>query len=369
MFTINRAALAAELTVIQAAVARKETIPVLSFCLFEVVGNETKITGTDLDVTIATSLENSESNGDWSFCIPARQIHGLVSLFDGETVTFSPDPNERVKIQSGAAKHLLPSLTVDQFPRPDKANPETVDMDAELLAQMLRSVNFAIDTKSGGDEKYKAVHFALEKGKLELTTSDTTELANAAIAIPDKDVAFSALLPRRAAQALISFSGEGKVQIGFAENHALFVNGNRQMTARLTHQKFPDWKKIIPTTDPHKMFISNTELRAATRRVMVTVEDFALTKVIKADLSKDSIILKSRGGNSGLSEETVPTECASLNGDTIQIGINGAQLLDFLGIAKDTVTMEVWGAMLPIRLTLPRLPFNYQYITQPTRYE
>jgi DNA polymerase-3 subunit beta len=370
MFTINRAALAAELAIIQAAVEKKGTIPVLAFCLFEIVGNETKITGTDLDVTITTSVENSESDGDWSFGIPARQLHSLVNLFEDETATFSLNPkNERIQVVCGSSVHLLPSCTKEQFPDPDRANPETVEVDAELLGQMLRSVNLAIETKMGGDEKYKSVRFALEKGKLELTTSDGTELANATIAIPDKKTTFTSLLPRRAAQVLTSFLDGGKVKVGFAENHALFINGNRQMTARLIHLKFPDWKMIIPKGDPHKMFISNTELQAATKRVMVTVEDYALTKVIKTSLSKNEITLESRGGDSGQSTETVSTECASLNGDTIQLGINGAQLLDFLGIAKDTVTMEVWEATKPIRLSLPHLPFNYQYITQPTRFE
>lgn len=368
-FTVDREALVKELGIIQAAVERKGTIPALGFCLFEVSGSEAKITGTDLDVTIVTTIPVSGSDGDWSFAVPARQLYSLVALLDGETISLSEDKG-RIKIQQGSSKHLLPALERSSFPIPDRAQPETVEVDGETLGQMLKAVNLGISTKNDEHRaEYKSVSFILKDGKLELTTSDSTELANAVVPIPDKKAEFIGLLPKRASQVLGAFLGAGIVKVGFAENHALFVNGNRELTARLTYAKFPDWKLIIPKGDGHKISISNIDLQAATKRVMITAEEFRLVNPVKCSLSKSELTLESRGGDKGQSTETLSIECPSLNGDTIELGINGPQLLDFLNVAKDTVGLEIWKATSPIRFTLPSLPFDYQYITQPTRID
>lgn len=370
MFTINRELLAKELGVIQAAVEKKGTIPALGFCLFEILGDLAKITGTDLDVTIVTTIPVADSDGDWSFAVPARQLYSLVALLGGETVSFKEEKNERVRVQWGASKHLLPTLTEDKFPVPDKAQPQTIDLGGETLAQMLKSVSLAISTKLDDHrDEYKSVSFVLENGKLELTTSDSTELANATIQVADTEIAFTACLPGRAAKALSAFLGEGAVSIGFAEKHALFICGNREMTARLAYAKFPNWKSIVPKGDAHKASVSNVDFQAATKRVMVTADEHRLVNVVKFSLSKNLITLESRGGDKGQSVETLPIECDSLNGDTLTLGMNGLQLLDFLNVAKDAITIEIWKTTSPIRLTIPTLPFEYQYITQPTRID
>ncbi len=389
-FTVDRKALAEELGVIQAAVARKETIPVLSFCLFEVSGDKAKITGTDLDVTIVASVPVSDSDGDWAFAVPSRVLYNLVTLFDEGHICFEEEKG-RIRVRCGSSKHLLPSLELAAYPQIEKiGKASVVIVPAQTFRQMVKSTMLAI-VSDVNDQRvhYRSLHLTAKKGLLELTASNGKYLANTSVAIATQ-TSLSVLIPHRAAQVLGSFcDSEENVQIQVSENHAQFVTGNRRMLARLNAGKFPDWKQIIPTETSDRARLISSELALVIKRACVTVEG---SRFIRAPLSFEfgkRLKIESPDGDHGTSTESISIDCPSMNGSKWATRIHGTQVLDFLKVAdSEQVFCEFWKKpkvvvtpakpelgieertntyYYPLRFTPLDSPVNFQYFTMPLR--
>lgn len=366
MFNINRQALEKELALIQGAVERKNTIPVLAYCLFEVAQGQAKITGTDLDVTISTSVA-VDHDVDWEGCLPAKHLYDLVRLFVGEEVLFTVEQGDRVKVHCGRAQHLLPRRDRKDFPQLDKpAKSSVIILPASTLREMINATLFAISSNSNeGRSHCLSLHLQASDGQLELTGTDTTQLSNVSHKLETK-TAFDCLVPRRAALSLLSFlDGEENVQIHVSANHALFVCGERRLLSRLMEGQFPNWKVIIPASGEHKIRISSPDLNIALRRAMlVTEREYAkLVFTIKQGL----LTISSPDTVEGQASEPLSIDSPTLNGKEHVIRLNGRQILAFLGAAKtDELFFEFWETVgPPVRLTPATDGATLQYFTNP----
>ena len=128
------------------------------------------------------------------------------------------------------------------------------------------------------------------------------------------------------------------------------------------------WKGIIPEDEPYSFVVQAEAFKAAVRRVMTTTDTFMLNRVIKLVLGASELQLASRGSDLGLSNEAISINCPNLNGSTVELGLNGTQILDFLSMAKEEVVVDIWDEKRPVRFRLPSVPFSFQYISQPTRF-
>lgn len=383
-FAANREALVRELGIIRTAVEKKNTIPVLAFALFDVSNGTLRITGTDLDITIITSL--AVSGDDGAFCVPALQLFTLLRLFSDEEVRFTLEKNERVKITCGKSKHLLPTLKPEAFPAVDETkNGEKVSLASKTLQGMLKAALLAV---SADVNEHKAhcvsVSFVAGSGTLDITGTTEKHLLNASVPISET-VSFDVMLPRRAAQALIGFAESESIEMEISENHAVFACEPRKLIARLALGKYVAWRIMIPDVEGHKAKIPLSELQVALKRASVTSEEYRLIRAaLSFEFSKTNLTIESRETESGQSTEPVQADCPSLNGDKWIVGIHGTQVLDFLGIVEsDSVFCEMFPPKIvtdkdgkekawprPLRFTpAAQGGFSYQYFTNPVRLD
>lgn len=380
-FTVDRTALVNELAIIRNAVEKKNTIPVLAFALFEVSGDTLKITGTDLDVTIITSVPVKGKAG--SFCVPALQLFNLLRLFDQDEVSFKLEKNERVKVQCGESKHLLPTMKRDQFPAVDKTEKgETLTMPADVLGEMVKAALLTVSTDVNDHRAHcVSLNLCAADGVLDITSTTEKHLLNASYATPEK-VGFDVMLPRRAAQVLTAFVGGEKIVMEVSEKHATFTAVHRTLIARLGFGKFVAWRVMISDVEGHKARIDVGEFRAALKRASVTVDNSFSFRAFKCEFSKAALTIESKETESGKSTEPIAASCPTLNGDKYEVTISGNQVLDFLGLVegdgvfcemfppkvttKDDGTKTEWPRALRFTPSVQGA-FNYQYFTQPVR--
>ncbi len=88
------------------AAAKRTTIPILSYVLFEASGNQVVISGTDLDVEIKSHAEASISQGG-AVCAPAGPFMDISKkMADGKDISIELD-NNRLTIKSGRTRFHL----------------------------------------------------------------------------------------------------------------------------------------------------------------------------------------------------------------------------------------------------------------------
>ena len=92
------------------------TIPVLDHFLFDLDGSKLKITSSDLETTMISSIEvDSSSKG--SVAIPSKLLIDTLKTFPEQPLTFTVEDNNTVEISSNHGKYALAYTEGDQFPK------------------------------------------------------------------------------------------------------------------------------------------------------------------------------------------------------------------------------------------------------------
>lgn len=339
MFNVDRKALLNELALLQSVAESKTTMPILAYVMFGLVGNVLTLTATNIDVSITTEIE---AEGEpWGGCLPSAQLYALVKLLDEETITFQLK-DERMEVKAGRARHKLPVMSAEQFPKIESLESEGFMLNLALLNQMVSATAFSalppVDHLKPADIKYTGLSLRSQDGKLEAMASckGVTAIAETATNAPP----FAVILPRQAASALQRLGGE-TVTVKHSENLVQFISGPRTITARQLMGQFPQWRQFVPEF-PWEVSVSTGELRDAIKRAAVTmgVDNAVGYEPMRATFSRESLLIETRGGDKGKSEEFVGVQ-SNLNGDALSIGFINGQVLDVLSKCGESVACHL----------------------------
>lgn len=362
MFTINRGALAAELALLQSVAEKKRTIPILSCVKIECAGKSVTLTATDLDVTLITTVDSEGES--WSGCVPLRQIYLLVKLLDGEHVELSEQSNQRLQIKSGSAKHLLPFTPIESFPEARVPKGHGMQIDGVILGAMIKATAFWIRPMEDGlkESEIKQTGLSVRSNGESLEVMSFRRTACAIATLPMKIPTFNMIIPRQAVAALEYLNEDLKMISG--ENQITFIGSTRTLCARILAGEFPAWRTFLPKYE-HKVEIPES-FTSALRRVAVTTREGRIWEVLKLTISKETLKLESRGGDSGQSEEVLPVT-STLNGASVEIGINGQQMAEALNRSSYNITCAFVDGEQPMIFTPASKDFELCYLTMPCR--
>lgn len=338
-FTVNRKLLLNELALLQTVAEVKSTMPVLAYVKFEFDGERLVLTATNIDVSIVTEVE---AQGEpWAGCLPSAQLYALVKLLTDETLSFE-HKDERVEMRAGKARHKLPVMPISDFPQFEHPNGEGFSLNLPVLIKMITATSFSAlpmeDHMKPSDIKFTGVSMRAMDGKLEIAASQkvVTGVAEKDIDVPD----FSVLIPQQAATAIRKLDGE-TVTIKYSENLAQFTAGPRFIIARQLMGQFPQWRQFIPEF-PWAVTLDSRELKSAILRATVTMgtDNAVGYEPMKATFERESVVIETRGGDKGKSDEVVSTQ-SNMNGDALSIGFINGQVLSVLGQCAESVTCHL----------------------------
>lgn len=344
-FSINRKSLLSELSLLQSVLDSKITLPVLAYVKFDLTGSMLALTASNLDVSITTQIE---AEGDaWSGCLPLAQLHALVKLLDAktaETITFIPQDGP-VLIKADKSKHKLPQMSVSEFPEVAQVTASDVSIPAATFNSMLSSIAFAVLAPSDGlgpsQQRFTGISMIAKGCELSLTATNITRLATASCAV-ESETDFDVIIPRQAIDALTKIS-EGEVSIGVTNSFLHFTNSSRRIyVRRLIDDKFPDWRSLFPKSYEHAAEIHTTQLGAAIKRAMLTQNERRNMVIdgLRWTWASGELLIETRGGDFGKSDEIVVITCPSLNGSSVQLGMNGQEVIDALSFLGERTTCQ-----------------------------
>jgi len=390
MFTIKRDPLVKELGIVSAAVSTRSVIPVLAFCLLDVSKGRTKITGSNCDITISTSIP-CDHDVDWSGCLPAKQLLSLARLLDGEDVLFAPDGDGRMKIECGKSKHRLPRMGADTFPVADKTGESTpVVLPAEILSSMVSTAAIAagFENDSNPAAYLKSIYLSAANKTLEAVGTTGEKLSSTSFAIAET-CEFELLIPREASSALVSFlPADMEATVWASEKHLRVEAAGRLFMCRLLDGKLPNWKSLRPHTEGLRARVATDALTLGVKRAVITSKDERWCRTMKMEVAKNQVIVESRENDLGASIEVVESAAPEMNGDSFICGVNALQLLGFLGAAgTDEIFIQFWpggekrigkardgsefeyDSVCPLRFSPVESQIHFEYFTMPARLD
>ena len=104
-FIVSSSTLLKKLQILGGVINTSNTIPVLDHFLFELDNSNLKITSSDLETTMISSIEvDSSSKG--SVAIPSKLLIDTLKTFPEQPLTFSIEDNNTVQIMENMPLHI-----------------------------------------------------------------------------------------------------------------------------------------------------------------------------------------------------------------------------------------------------------------------
>jgi DNA polymerase III subunit beta len=344
----------------RAATGRTGSLPVLSGVRIDLRGDQLRITGTDLELTIEVEVTVS-GEGDGATVLPARLAADIVRSLESGAVTVDVD-QEDARISAGRSQFAVRPLSIDDFPRLPDAAAGAVTLPVVTFGEALRQVARA----ASGDESrpiLTGVLLAAEDDGLRLVATDSYRLAvrdlpGTSVLRSDQKV----LVPSRALNELARLlPSTGDVTLRLGERDATFEVGGARLSTRLIEGEFPNYRQLIPQHYPNRLTVGRESLLDAVRRVKLLARD---STPIRLSMSPDSLELTATTQDIGQAAESLDAKyegaemIVAFNPDYLSAGVDA--------VTADEVVLETLDAMKPAVLRSGEAS-DFLYLLMPVR--
>lgn len=348
----------------RAVSSRGGALPVLTGLRLSVENDQLTITGSDLDLTIRSTLSVSAEESGVAV-LPAKLTVDIVRSLDQGAVEIEVTADE-AKISGGRSQFSVRTLPADDFPQLPEPTGTEVTVPAADLSAGLRQVVMAA---SSDDARpiLTGVLLSAEEGGLRLVATDSYRLA--VRDLPEATVLSEGqkvLVPSRALGELVRILGDTEsVTVRLGEREVTFdvtdEDGVTQVTTRLIEGEFPNYRQLIPSSYPNRLIVGREPLLEAVRRVKLMAREAA---PLRMTLRSDSIELMAVTQDVGQAHETVD---AKFDGDELTVAFNPDYLIAGVEAAPgDEVQLETLDALKPAVLRSTEND-GFLYLLMPVR--
>lgn len=363
-FRCNQNELSNAIGIVSKAVSSKTTLPILSGIYFEAIGDQIKLIGNDLNLSIETFIDAKVEN-EGSIVMPSRLFSELIRKLPNAEVAFEVNENNVVNIHCMNSTYKIIGLPGNEYPElPLIEDVNSFMMDKELFANMIRQTSFAISQ----DESRPILTGALleiEENRFNLVAIDGFRMA-IKNAIVKTDLKKKAVVPGRTLNEinkLISqLDQKGDLRISFDDKQVLFTVNQVKVYSRLLAGEFINYNQILPNEQKSIVTVSTDELLTCLDRSFLMARENK-NIAIRLEIKDDNIQITSNS-EMGSSVEDIKIK---LEGQDLEIGFNPKYLIDALKIIdSETIEMSFINNVSPC-IIKPTDNDNYIYLVLPCR--
>lgn len=335
--TIAKADLARVLTNVGRVVETRTTIPILSSVMLSATETGLTVTGTDLDI-VATDRAPADVSEAGTVCVEAKLLSDIAKKVAGE-VTMSLE-GDKLVVKSGRSRFSLGTLPADDFPTLDGGK---YDAEFEVdLAALFAPVAFAISMEAA---RYylNGVFIHHLDGNIVAVATDGHRLSrHVGPVVPEFP---SVIVPRKTVGVL----PKGTVTLSVSETKVQVVAGDFVLTSKLIDGTFPDYQRVIPTSNDKKIVFGSDDMRQAAGRVSVVSSERG--RAVKMSFADGRAALAVSSADHGIASDEINV---NYGGEPIEIGFNAAYLRDLFGVLPSgPVTMALADSGSPGLFTSP----------------
>lgn len=338
-FSLSSSELAERLQAIGKVINTKNQMSILDCFLFEVSGDTLKITASDNENTLVTTLKINEAGEDFRFAINAKTVLDAVKGIPEQPVTFNVDMqnfNTTVNYQNG--HFSLVSQNADEYPTYTDFPEDSAEIkvDSKLLLDSVGRALFATAPIDSAHPVMSGVLFDItqkdetnnEGANVSIVASDGRKLEYTRWANENNVQAGQYVLSNKPALLLRSLLAResGEITMRFAKEKAEVRMNTFSMTCRLIDGKFPAYNKVVPKNNPNRLTVNRMAFINMLRRVLVFSD--AVSSLVKLHMEADQLVTSVQNIDYSLSAEE--SMICEYDGMPMNIGFKGTTLVDFL---------------------------------------
>lgn len=325
-FTITRDQLQEGLVAVAAAVPTKTTLPVLSNILVEATTGGLRLSGTDLDIAVSTTVPASVDQ-EGSITLPAKKLVEIVRELPSAGIRVAGSGEQRVSLECGKSKFKLLGLSREEFPAfpaVDFSNPWKIR--SGDLQKLIGHVAFAASTEESRPI-LNGVLWELRPDRMRMVATNGHRLAKMDVPLSGGSGATADLIvpPKALEQIRRLFGSDEEIEIARSDNHLGFRSERTQVYTRLIEGPYPNYEQVIPRENDKVVTADRQALVAAIRRMRTVASD--QTHRIRMAFASGTCKLSVQTPDLGEAQEEL---AVTYEGDGLEIGFNAEYLLEVL---------------------------------------
>src|SRR3954470_9543818 len=364
--TITKEPILTGLQAVQNVVSNRTTLPILSNVLLRAEGDKLELTATDLDVTIARSVE-AKAKKPGASTEPVKKLSGIARELGNSEIDLEVDDKNVCSIRSGASFYKINGLSADEFPpMPKFKEDKKVTLSQETVKGMMKKTSFAISTD---ESRYvlNGIFISLKDHKMTMVATDGRRLA-----LVDEEVDVSEksqgefIVPAKAVNELNRLlTDKGEVEIRYSDNQAAFTLKDDKgfsilIITKLIEGNYPNYRQVIPAEAKERIALGREEFLHALRRAEIMTSD--KSNSVKLTFGKNNLAITANSPEVGEARESI---AINYKGKEMSIAFNPKYMIDPLNaLANDEVFIELIDELSPGVL---KINGPFLYVVMPMR--
>ena len=361
------------LSQVSRAVATKTTYPVLSNVLIEAVDDVLKLSATNQEIGISTSIPALVAEPG-RMTVDARLLSEFVNTLPAQPVRLSNEMGRLVlRVQGTGADAEINGIDADEFPL--MPQPESGVYAAEVDPQILREMIGLVEFAAASDDSrpvLAGVLIRFDGDRLTMASADGFRLAvrEGQLLSPVAE-RLDIIVPARAMRELSRVLGDrtDPVALTVTPNRGQLVvsTGDTTFFSRLIDGTFPDFRQIIPREFATEIELGREEFLTAVRRAGFFARDnndvVRIGARVNADeLAPGQVQVSATAAERGSSQSEMT---AAVNGPEGQIAFNSRYLLDVLSVLRTSRVVLGMNGSNQAGVLRPLESTDYTYVIMP----
>ena len=350
-FVVKRDILLKSLNFVQGIVEKKNTLPILSNVLLQLKDKKLSIVATDLDIIFYDEIREVKIISEGSTTTSAAILYDILrKISSNSDLNFDLKSENKLSLKSDNVDFNLLCLPTDNFPTfADEFEGNEISLNNKRFLKLLNKTRISI---SNDDTRHYLngifLHLTETNNRNFLTgvATDSHRLSSSSLEIENFKDFTPLILPRKTVFQLCALLTENTEQLMMhtSDNKIKFKLGNMKLISKVIDGKFPDYKKVVPTTNDKTLIVSSKDFINSIERV--TSVSLDRKEGVKLVISKDNVQLSVNSANSGEGNEKINAE---FNSGNLNISFNSKYLLDIASaIENKSLKMNLKDSVSPV---------------------
>jgi DNA polymerase-3 subunit beta len=365
-FSCDRSVLLKEISIAQEIILSKNAISILSNIYLEAENDTLIIKSTDIKVNFETKVPVLVLESGSTTVFGEKFLGILNTIPDGELEFDQNDTKIVIRPQSKKIKFQLKSIASDKFPEfPIPNNDNFFEIPVKDFKEMIIQTVFAV---SDDETRYfmNGVFCEKQEDKLVMVGTDGRRLAYVYKEAGNEIKDFAGIIiPPKILNILIKRAGdEGLISISISDKTIFIKFGSYQISSVLIEGQFPNYRRVIPESQPNSFTMNRLEMLDALKRVSLLVEQ--KSRRIYMMVTSGNIAISSEESDIGTAKEEIPCK---YEGEEVSIALNYRYIEEPLKIIGDE-EVSVFFSEANRAITIKPVPErNFFHIIMPMQVD
>jgi DNA polymerase-3 subunit beta len=343
-FIVASGELQKALQIVSGVISSSQSRPILENFLFELDNEILKITASDGETTLITSV-GVKSDDSGKIAVPAKMFQEVIKSFGDQPLTFSVKESESgegglLEILDEKDNYFVALDNAEDYPElPEFDAAQKVTIASGVLADALSNTLFATSNDSLRPVM-TGVLFQFSDKETNFVSTDSHRLVVYKRTDVTSDEPVEFIMPKKPLSIFknILSSSNDDVLIEFNENMAKFTFGENVWICRLIDGKYPNYSAVIPKENPNVLTINRNLLLSSIRRASIFSNKS--TNQVRFKLSGNVLHLHAEDTEfANKADMQIP---CNYNGEDINIGFSSKFLTEMLSVlGADDITLKM----------------------------